>query len=43
MINVSNVTKHFDKVHALAETNIDIAAGEFVTIVGPSGCANLLY
>tara|TARA_B100000686_G_scaffold265695_1_gene280234 strand:+ start:447 stop:1154 length:708 start_codon:yes stop_codon:yes gene_type:complete len=38
MINVSNVTKHFDKVHALAETNIDIAAGEFVTIVGPSGC-----
>ncbi len=38
MISVSNVTKHFDKVHALAEVNLDIAAGEFITIVGPSGC-----
>ena len=38
MISVSNVTKHFDKVHALAEVNLDIAVGEFITIVGPSGC-----
>ena len=38
MISVSNVTKHFDKVHALAEVNLDIATGEFITVVGASGC-----
>jgi NitT/TauT family transport system ATP-binding protein len=38
MISVSGVTKNFDKVHALKEVNLDIATGEFVTIVGPSGC-----
>ena len=38
MISVSNVTKHFDDVHALAEINLDIGTGEFVSIVGPSGC-----
>ena len=38
MISVSKVTKNFDEVHALKEVNLDIATGEFVTIVGPSGC-----
>ena len=38
MISVSGVTKHFDEVHALSEVNLDVAAGEFLTIVGPSGC-----
>ena len=38
MISVSGVTKNFDDVHALKEVNLDIATGEFVTIVGPSGC-----
>tara|TARA_B100000945_G_C20404771_1_gene609371 strand:+ start:1190 stop:1903 length:714 start_codon:yes stop_codon:yes gene_type:complete len=38
MISVKNVTKHFDEVHALSKVNLDIAAGEFITIVGPSGC-----
>ena len=37
MISVLNVTKHFDEVHALSEVNLDLAAGEFITIVGPSG------
>ena len=38
MISVSGVTKNFDEVHALKEVNLDIATGEFVTIVGTSGC-----
>jgi NitT/TauT family transport system ATP-binding protein len=38
MIRVSKVTKHFDEVQALAEVNLDIATGEFISIVGPSGC-----
>ena len=38
MIEVSKVTKHFDEVQALAEVNLDIATGEFISIVGPSGC-----
>jgi len=38
MIEVSKVTKHFDEVQALAEVNLDVATGEFISIVGPSGC-----
>ena len=38
MISVTGVTKNFDEVHALAKLDLDIATGEFVTIVGPSGC-----
>jgi len=37
MIDISGVTKHFDDVHALAEINLDIGTGEFVSIVGHSG------
>ena len=38
MISVSGVTKNFDEVHALKKVSLDIATGEFVTVVGPSGC-----
>ena len=38
MISVSKVTKNFDDVNVLTEVDLDIAKGEFVTIVGPSGC-----
>ena len=38
MISVSGVTKHFDEVHALEHSDLDIATGEFITVVGPSGC-----
>src|ERR1700674_3796851 len=39
---LSGVSKVFDsgngRVHALGPLDLDLAAGEFVTIVGPSGC-----
>tara|TARA_Y100001973_G_C5194634_1_gene333366 strand:+ start:932 stop:1645 length:714 start_codon:yes stop_codon:yes gene_type:complete len=38
MIRVTNITKKFDEVHALDNNDLDIATGEFITIVGPSGC-----
>ncbi len=38
MIAISKVSKHFDEVQALAEVNLNIATGEFISIVGPSGC-----
>ena len=38
MISVSGVSKLFDEVHALDLIDLDIATGEFITIVGPSGC-----
>jgi NitT/TauT family transport system ATP-binding protein len=38
VIAISKVSKHFDEVQALAEVNLDIATGEFISIVGPSGC-----
>jgi len=38
VIAISKVSKHFDEVQALAEVNLEIATGEFISIVGPSGC-----
>ena len=40
MISVSQVTKNFDDVNVLTKVDLDIAKGEFITIVGPSGCGN---
>ena len=38
MICVTNISKNFDEVQALGNNDLDIATGEFITIVGPSGC-----
>jgi NitT/TauT family transport system ATP-binding protein len=42
MIEFEGVTKTFRRgervVHALGTVNLDIAQGEFVTVLGPSGC-----
>ena len=41
-IQIQGVTKQYrrgaQETLALAEVNIDVAAGEFIAIVGPSGC-----
>ena len=42
IINIKNVTKKFfknnEEVKILNEVNLDIRKGEFITIVGKSGC-----
>lgn len=48
-IHIAALTRHFDtgsgRLAALGPVDLDIAAGEFVSIVGPSGCgkSTLLY
>ena len=37
-VSISNVQKSFGDVEVLKDISIDIADGEFVTLVGPSGC-----
>jgi NitT/TauT family transport system ATP-binding protein len=41
-VSLAGVTKTYvsakGNVHALTETNLDIAPGEFVSVLGPSGC-----
>jgi len=38
MISISKASKSFEQTQALEEVNLDIATGEFISIVGPSGC-----
>src|SRR3569833_2743502 len=44
-IAVEAISKRFDDVLAVDSIDVNIAAGEFVTLVGPSGCgkSTLLY
>ena len=37
-ISIQNVSKHFGEVHAVDQVSIDIAKGEFFSLLGPSGC-----
>ncbi|WP_081894708.1 ABC transporter ATP-binding protein [Ruegeria halocynthiae] len=37
-ISIRNVTKRFGSVTALEDVSLDIAEGEFFTLLGPSGC-----
>src|ERR1051326_6786068 len=32
------ITKHYGQMVAVQELNLDVADGEFVTLLGPSGC-----
>src|SRR5207249_11468889 len=37
-VRLVNVTKHYGSVVAAERVNLDVADGEFVTLLGPSGC-----
>lgn len=37
-IRLTNVSKHFGDVIAVDQINVDIAQGEFFSLLGPSGC-----
>ena len=37
-IRIESISKHFGEVIAVDDVNIDIAAGEFFSLLGPSGC-----
>ncbi len=37
-ISIKNVAKHFGKVKAVDDINLNIAEGEFFALLGPSGC-----
>ncbi|ARP86126.1 ABC transporter ATP-binding protein [Bordetella genomosp. 9] len=38
LLTLANISKTFGSVRALSELQVNIAPGEFVTVVGPSGC-----
>ncbi len=37
-VELRSVTKRFDELVAVDDLNLDLAAGEFFTLLGPSGC-----
>ena len=37
-ISLRGVSKHFGKVHAVNDVDMEIARGEFFSLLGPSGC-----
>ncbi len=37
-VELERVSKHFDDVVAVRELSLDLAPGEFFTLLGPSGC-----
>jgi ABC-type transporter Mla maintaining outer membrane lipid asymmetry ATPase subunit MlaF len=39
ILQVENVNKSFRRQHVLKDLNLEIAKGEFLTLLGPSGVA----
>ena len=42
-IKVANLTKHFGKLLVLDKISFDVAKGEFLSIVGPTGCGKTTF
>jgi len=42
-LSVRNLSKNFDDLEVLRSIDVDIAEGEFVSIVGPSGCGKTTF
>lgn len=40
-MEISNIEKAFDKNEVLKGISLNIEQGEFVSLLGPSGCGNL--
>ncbi|HHI70821.1 MAG TPA: ABC transporter ATP-binding protein [Rhodobacteraceae bacterium] len=38
LVNIENVSRVFGKIRAVDSVSLDVAKGDFLTIVGPSGC-----
>lgn len=38
LLNLTNINKYYDEKHILRDISLDIADGEFLTLLGPSGC-----
>ena len=38
IIELKNVSKHYDQTYAVEDFNLYVKKGEFVTFLGPSGC-----
>lgn len=39
-VGIRDIFKNYRSVHVLRGASIDMADGEFVVLVGPSGCGN---
>ena len=37
-LSISGLSKSFDTLNVLDNIRLDVATGEFVALVGPSGC-----
>ena len=37
-IKINNVSKNFENVIAVNNVNVNVARGEFFSLLGPSGC-----
>ncbi len=41
-VTISRLNKHYAGHHALKDIDLSIAKGEFIVMVGPSGCGSRL-